>query len=401
MRIFLTLLFCLFSRPAFSYCEKTVMHLFFANGMFNSQLSSRISYQAILRRVSLPPEVAVRTSVQFVAYNTDENILNQLFEVARQKSADSKVNFWRYLSHLSGAPDWFKSVAAQYQKAFVFEEVLKNRDLRIQIASYQKILENRRHHLLTIAHSQGNFFTNFAFAHMANQPGVRLRLNVISVATPAIFVFNHGPYVTLKSDCVISKMPLALPANSISEPAGFCDHEFVVNYLGGAESLGKIESAVHAAVKTTADSEIPLALDIKDFLNWRARFEAAGYQGRLLPHQCYAIRLVQSLKNRYWQNVACDRRGLAGLKDACVHCLAIKRKTRMVENLCPTYFGKESNAMMDMIGGLFEESRVEAFANHKECEWEKETFIGDILTDDLSAKTIQFLANPWAEIDFK
>lgn len=78
-------------------------------------------------------------------------------------------------------------------------------------------------------------------------PASRL-FKIVSVATPASFVQDDGPYFTLKSDGVIRFIPGALPANienRIPRP-GILDHQFVGHYLNGNPTGSSIVQAIQA-----------------------------------------------------------------------------------------------------------------------------------------------------------
>lgn len=399
----LTLIFVIF-HPVFcsAYCGKVEFHMVFANGMFNSQLSAAKSYWALASRAGVgSEELPIVYSTKYLAYNTDENMLSQAYEVFRQKTRDEMASFWSYLDRLSSAPDWFKEYIAIQQSKTVAEEVVKNRDLQKQIKLYKNILENKKAHIVTVAHSQGNFFTNFAFEYLAENSSDKLRLNMISVATPASRVFGHGGYVNLKSDCVVARMPGALKANTENTPVGLCDHEFISNYLDGSDSGEKINTAIDDAIQTT-ERNGKYALDSKPILLWRTRFIRNKYQKSLDPHQCLSIRLLKSSENQYWEHVACERRGLLGFKAALSHCLNMKNGKKVKENLCPQYFGIETAAIDDIYSGLFSDNNSDGiFEQHKECQWDKETFLNKVLSDELVAKALKFMENPWVEIDLK
>ena len=157
---------------------------------------------------------------------------------------------------------------------------------------------------------------------------------MVSVATPASFVFNHGSYVNLKSDCVVAHMPGALVANVENNNAGVCDHSFVENYLqNNSNSLKKIKSSIETSLITTTGWEpayVSISADIKQFMIWQKRLEKSDYDKKFEPHQCFAFRLAYSLRNPYWQNVECKRRGLSGLDDAGAQCLNLKNNKRVL-----------------------------------------------------------------------
>ncbi len=403
MRVgFYLLVALLASLKVCAYCDNPNINIFFANGMFNSKVAANSSYLELKKR--LGDQDGKGFSIIFdqslVAYNTDENLLNQLYEISRQKSLDVDVTFWKYLSNFKEAPDWFKLLASQIQGTLVFEELTVNKDLQIQVKNYSKILENPKNHILTVAHSQGNFFTNFAFSAIAVNDEISKKLNMISVATPASSVFSHGPYTTLKSDCVIAKMPGALDANVTNGNPGLCDHAFVESYLQGDQSWSKILRDITDALSTTTEQnpgEIDFSLDFKKFALWQSELEGKKYSKQFEPHQCFAIRLSYSLRNLYWKNISCDRRGLRGIKDAISQCFKLKNRQPITENLCPNFFGKSTHYMDSSL--LWAEEKLPSFYNsHLECNWTKDNFLKSVLTEQLAKKAEIFLQNPWAEI---
>lgn len=391
---------------SYAYCDKPTFNVYFSNGMLNSHRSAAKSYTAVKRMYENQEfeGVIVKFDEAFVAYNTNEDLLTQLFEVARQKSTDIDFNFWKYLSNINASPEWFRELASNLQKESVLSEVLKNQDLRVQIKSYSKLLQDPKNHILTVAHSQGNFFTNFAFSALDINHEYSQRLNMVSVATPASFVFNHGPYVNLKSDCVVAHMPGTLAANVDNDSVGVCDHSFVENYLqNNSNSLKKIKSSIEFSLITTTEHEpgdVNVSADIKHFIIWQQRLEKSSYDKNFEPHQCFAFRLAYSLRNLYWQNVDCKRRGLSGLGDAGAQCLNLKNNKRVKENLCPNFYGKTSQNFFDQTGYFFHEGNMPNFYDkHTECNWTKDQFLTEVLSDNLNYKTQQFLKDPWREID--
>ncbi len=403
----LSFVFILFiALKSYAYCDKPTFNIYFANGMFNSHRAAAKSYMA-LKNIYENQEfegVSIKFDESFVAYNTNEDLLTQLFEVARQKSTDVDFKFWKYLSNMDASPEWFRELAANLQKETVLSEVFKNQDIRVQIKSYTKLLQDPKNHILTIAHSQGNFFTNFAFSALDINHEYSQRLNMVSVATPAGFVFNHGSYINLKSDCVVAHMPGALAFNVANENTGDCDHSFVENYLlNGSNSLKKIKSSIEFSLITTTENEpgeVSVSADIKQFMFWQQRLEKSDYDKKFEPHQCFAFRLVYSLRNTYWQNVDCQRRGLLGMRDAGLQCLNLKHNKKVKENLCPNFYGKISQNFLDQTGYLFHEGNLPNFYDKQtECNWTKDQFLSEVLTDDLNYKTQKFLSDPWHEID--
>ncbi len=405
----LSIFFLLFSFPSVvnAYCEQANFSVFFANGMFNSREDALTSYKAYRDQFHYAERktLSILFDRKFIAYNTDEALLNQLLEVARQKSTDVEISFWKYLSRLNQAPDWFQVLAAQIQNNIVLKEIFLNLDLQVQIDQYVKILNIPNSHIITIAHSQGNFFTNFAFMKIkASHPEFVSRINMVSVATPASEVFNDGRYTTLISDCIMAKMPGALAANLSVEKPGFCDHSFVDHYLNRPEPLEKINKDVLSEIELssqTPDFNVPLSEDIKPFLLFEDQLKKMKYPHVFAPHQCFAFRLSYSLRNLYWQNITCSDRGLIGLTRAAKQCLETSqnKESNSGTYLCPNYFGKEPNSFNDSMGQLFRESDIGFLYEHPECDWSKEVFFKKIISPELVDKTIQFLKRPWSEID--
>lgn len=80
-----------------------------------------------------------------------------------------------------------------------------------QTNAYIKSVE-QGHGVITVAHSQGNFFTNEAFKRItteAQKGWMKPYLHMISVASPSKEVFNNGPHVTFDNDviAVLQSMP--------------------------------------------------------------------------------------------------------------------------------------------------------------------------------------------------
>jgi hypothetical protein len=163
--------------------------------MFNSRREAKASLNELRKAYELKSNKENFNEYQ-VAYNTDEPALLQLFEVYRQKSEEYGLGFWKWIKSFKGAEN-NKEIEKLLQE-FYSEQRSVDVDLRIQIKDYNKYLKNG-FQIITVAHSQGNFYTNFSFAQINSE-----KTKMISVATPASSVFKDGPYYTFKSDGVIS-----------------------------------------------------------------------------------------------------------------------------------------------------------------------------------------------------
>jgi len=203
-----------------------------------------------------------------VAYNTNEAALLQMLEVFLQKRNETKLNFWKWIGHSFAIEnkDSFKLIVENYYK----EEKFKDVDLRIQVKNYKDWI-SKKVQIITVAHSQGNFYTNLAFNQLD-----RAQLQMISVATPASEVFADGPYYTFHSDRVISYIPRALSTNRTKEVEGLVDHEFINHYLGDKtvrdEILGSIFDAYNYSSRPNEPSMNPkdgyFDQDVDLVLNW-------------------------------------------------------------------------------------------------------------------------------------
>ncbi|MBY0385295.1 hypothetical protein K2X05_09065 [bacterium] len=179
---------------------------------------------------------------------------DELLEALLQKKNEFTSQFWYWIFNLEKSPKWF-------------QQIIKNRIQRLELnnlssvdsehmACYGKDLLDGRS-IVVVAHSQGNFFTNSS-ANMLDIQffPIKSHFKMISVATPASSVTNHGPHFTLLSDGVIKWIPNSLPANSSNtKPTpGIFDHAFIEHYLSGQPTGSNIVNAVHEAFKKLAST---------------------------------------------------------------------------------------------------------------------------------------------------
>ncbi len=234
------------------------MMIFYANGVKNTRLDAVDSQMAVadavLGRLS---ETEIRPSrVSFsLAYNFSEGLVLDLLEAYEQKKYEDLTEFWKWYFDLGIAPQWFQDEVAEGLSRFR-ASLRAAPNLDEQIASYRAVLDQNGS-VLTVAHSQGNLFSNMALELISQQSDVGLkrskdsdRLKLVSVATPADHVALDGPYLTLTSDGVINHLipgssaglnsPLSANfTNSQPKPGSF-DHEFLKYYLFGESSGEKI-----------------------------------------------------------------------------------------------------------------------------------------------------------------
>lgn len=329
----LALLLPLFSRAD---CNSPKV-LYFANGMFNDRVGANESKDELQKKLQRKYPSDKFATVK-LAFNTDEAALIQLHQVFRQKVTDINVSFWKSFANLLQVNP--KDVSTILSKYIAVEKLL-DVDLSLQIKSYQASLKNGWS-IITVAHSQGNFYTNSAFDNL----NVGNMTSMISVATPASRVFQDGPYFTFKSDGIIGLFPTALSPNLTKEPAGLFDHEFIKHYLGDKTTHDQILLAVHETYNNATEASEPsldpaaryFDNDVVPILNY---YKEVVTQRSLLPGQCL---LAWQLFDVYARHGAtCTQRNFAAFKEGISDCLKDlndKNQERRETN-CPFYRGMD------------------------------------------------------------
>ena len=259
----ISILFLISTIQVYGVCHKPKVDFYFANGMFNDWTSARQSLEILKKRIAghYPEDTYNHYEV---AYNTNEFVLLQLLQVYRHKMEDGTISFWKWLGNFANFKD-SKVFQEQFDKIFSAQSV-KDRDLQKQIQRYQRSI-NENFSVVTVAHSQGNFYTNFAFEKLGLS-----NTKMISVATPANSVYGDGSYFTFKSDGVIAYVPSALPPNRKRSTAGLFDHEFIKHYLDDSATGAEILSAIHESYEQlNASSEDEMNADLDGVMAWHER----------------------------------------------------------------------------------------------------------------------------------
>jgi hypothetical protein len=228
---------------------------------------------------------------------------------------------------------------------------------------------------------------------------IKQRLDMVSVANPAGYVFDWGSYTTLDSDCVISAIPGALKANVTNAGNGYCDHSLEV-YLKGTESRQKIMDDIDFAIHgPSIQDSVPQPVELKRIARWYNHYKKTEKQDALKTHQCFGARVYRSMFNLYWKNKSCDELGYNGVKQVFEDCLDIKNNTVNMKapNHCPVSFGSENVALNSMIAQAFTENYLFG-GKHPECDWDRREFINSVLTEALSEEAFKFIKSPWDEI---
>jgi hypothetical protein len=350
----------LISNLSSALCQKNLKVLYFANGMFNSRREAKASLNELRKAYELKSNKENFNEYQ-VAYNTDEPALLQLFEVYRQKSEEYGLGFWKWIKSFKGAEN-NKEIEKLLQE-FYSEQRSVDVDLRIQIKDYNKYLKNG-FQIITVAHSQGNFYTNFSFAQINSE-----KTKMISVATPASSVFRDGPYYTFKSDGVISHIPSALVPNREKSEPGLFDHAFVNHYLKEKKINDEIiDSIQQSIIKTSvAPSLNPqqgyMNNDLIPILNWfNGLLEK---QSDVSPSDCM---LAYAMFNAYkLSGLTCEERNLKNLQNvlsACAEDLTEKGLQKK-ETACVFYRGMEMGNPYEV---RYPWERQEFFQKYPHCK---------------------------------
>lgn len=223
-----------------SFCnEKT--SVFFGNGMFTNERKANIYKNAVENRMITAGDLDKDQWEFDVSYNHNEGTFS-LFEVFRQKMGDQVTTFWRWLGNLSISPSWFRDATQELAASVDRAETVLDSDLRKHVQRYKQLLmEGNR--VLVVAHSQGNFYANSAYANLASDSRIPMNaFGIVAVGTPASQVAGGGPYVTLENDLVINAVRFLFPGTlpgtteNINPDTDWKHHNFIVSYLNGDQS---------------------------------------------------------------------------------------------------------------------------------------------------------------------
>lgn len=317
-------------------CGDTKTVLYFANGMFNSKESATQSLRELLKRVR-KQDPSNKVDAFEIAYNTDEPALIQLHQVFRQKITDTSISFWRNIGKLLELEKGknLKNII----RLLNAEQFLTDKDLREQISSYNKYLKNK-FRIITVAHSQGNLYTNFAFDTIGSD-----ETQMISVATPASDVYGEGPYFTFFSDGVIAHIPKALSANRKKQQAKYFDHEFIEHYLGDSSTSKEILSAINvnynSEIQNSSRSLSPqegyFNSDMNSVLKW---FDSYFKEKRKLSDaECLIVEGLFSVYARH--SLSCEERNFKTFRETIDDCEIDLNSSKPRNTFCPYYYGMD------------------------------------------------------------
>jgi hypothetical protein len=400
--IFVFSLFAFFSQSFGLNCRNPMVSVYFGNGMFNSRNDAEKSARA-LQEMLTTHSILPKTQSVKIAYNLNEPALEELLQVADQKESEAGRSYWRWLSQLSLAPEWFhslaKGVAAMYDEARYLVDV----DLQKQVVSYRSEITSGRT-VLTIAHSQGNFYANSSWHLLASAPVTAGRFFIVGVAAPVNSIAGDGSYTTLTQDRVIDVVRIiadSLPSNETNSQSDLWGHEFVGQYLHGDRSGPRIMEQIRSTMELIASAfESPMGpTDLTDsslvhesllpFLSYVRTVETSNKKSPLTPAECLAISAFA--KTFDWWGEPCEERSLSALEKWMDRC-ATEEWTRKDGR----DFGRCSllgdGSLVDQ-GERSTPAFAFILADHQECIWH-EAQIAQMVTPELLTLAKEILRRP-------
>jgi len=224
-----------------SYCEKKT-HVFFGNGMFNTENTATKSQKKLEAAMKSSGDLPDENWIFDVSYNHDEKLFS-IFQVFRQRQGESASTFWRWIRGLSLAPDWFREKVLELSTQGDLEKTIRDADLRRHVQRYKTVLmEGGR--VLVVGHSQGCLYANSAYAALASDSDdlPMGSFGIVAVGTPSSRVAGGGPHITLTNDLVINTVrwfywgTLDGNVTNSSDSSDWKNHSFVDAYLDGDRS---------------------------------------------------------------------------------------------------------------------------------------------------------------------
>jgi len=373
-------------------CDIPELNLFYANGMFNSPQDAKYSLS------SLQKIFGNKFSHYDIAYNANESILRQLFQILDQKSASLAGKFWVFLNNFSETPpDVVQSIAEILKEQALSRQYVNDIDLRKHVAQYREKIENGEN-VIIMSHSQGNFYANFAFEElgMSMEPFDPASLKIVAIATPdANVAGSDEPYTTLNSDWVVRLIPMSLPPNTENSPAGKFDHQFVKHYLLGNRSGPKIIDDIQGTMQQKIfDLESSPQIEDRGYVEeslvpmWKWILRQYYHPKKdLSKMECLASTIFFKVYN--WAGESCAGRSLEVLERETNKCLKEWLDKDKIAYDCQLY-GLPQNFPTPFSVNNQEDG---FFYTHPECKWNAK-----MLTNEISARLVDqalgFIAAP-------
>ncbi len=203
--------------------------VYYANGIKTIETKAYISLEQIkenvLRTQFKNDPLLMSKRLHFnVSYNQTQGFILDMLESARQKMG----NEWGWEDFLDVLSIGFIDILDHFLDIFPHDT-----DLSRQVAAYKKSIEDG-HGVIVIAHSQGNLFTNEAYAQIeASEQDKWMTdyFHMISVATPADHVSGNGPYITFDNDPILG-IPDNLEKSPVTNPNRVPENKGAIGVFG-------------------------------------------------------------------------------------------------------------------------------------------------------------------------
>lgn len=194
----------------------------FGNGIKTSEPRARQGRDRIAEVIAERVSGEEFQMIEFdLAYNQSYGLVADLYESLEQRftSDNIAVSFWRWMGGQEQVPDTVREELLAMANRFDASEMVGTDDLAIHLEKYRTAIHGGKK-ILTVCHSQGNFFCNAAHSvlYSGDDPIGGLYFGLVSVANPASFVADDGPYTTLTEDLVIQSIALTAGSAGMTPP---------------------------------------------------------------------------------------------------------------------------------------------------------------------------------------
>lgn len=208
-------------------CTKTSDRtaIVYANGMFNLP-SHAIGSMSLLRKTMISTGTMEKITkdpakVRFLhVYNESESLFSQLSEVLGQKVDDvvTLVRLAFFQNDLNGSQEPVKKIKVgdkevDLEPYYADESKVDDEDLTAHVRQYRDLMRSG-HRVVTVSHSQGNFYSNQSY-RLLNQTE-QASYRQVQVATPASHIADGSArFTTFANDLVMAIVPLSLGPKTI------------------------------------------------------------------------------------------------------------------------------------------------------------------------------------------
>jgi len=225
-------------------CNKKEIQIYYLNGMFNTDVEAAFSMHSLENKLLMENNQNGSIDRIFptvkISYNINEPVLEQIYQVVKQKNADLLKSYWYYLSKLDAAPEVFRNIALDEIKKTNAKTYLTDNDFKEIMEEHRDKIRKEKISIIIVSHSQGNFYSNAIYETIVPKEIKSEDFKILGVATPTSYIPQGNKYLTLKEDKIIKLIPLSLAANITNNITEGFNHNFVESYLNGKNSGKKI-----------------------------------------------------------------------------------------------------------------------------------------------------------------